>query len=399
MKLNNLIILMLSVSVCCFAGGQNELPSVDPANTGAELVNTYRLPGYQIFSVSPDGKHFAATTSDRKILVIADLATQEVVLQTGDEIDNFALDYFEWSPDGSKAVYTENLLQHQKDSDLWIMDLEEKQIRHLFADDIADVFSGRMGGEGYAEYQPSWSPDGSAIFLSRLSYSDGNCRRGTVSDLSEGSFSPIPELTSDIVYSSWSGAFWRDDYIYYTEDNPGRGSDPSDGIYRIPALGGRPELVKGGDPQLGELMVCDVDLTERRAVAVHTRFMVMGAPPSEEDSYWRLIDLKTSECITLPKAEEGIQHSVFGAIFSPSGNSILTVSRDTGKRQTSLELRDAEDGIPFTIFSCGENTDNGFLIGTNFLRYKPPVFWTDDNRLFVVADIGLTLLELKLTAK
>lgn len=394
LKICSLCLLLLLFS--CAAINRGIPGSVKAKDMQAELVQVYQMEGQRFFSVSPNGKYAAADFNDgfRGIRII-DLETMTVLLETNKEMGAFSFDSFNWSPDSTKAVITEDILRLYIDSDLWIFDIPDNNILHLFPDDVQNImYSEDENASG--EYQPAWSTDSKSIVFTRTSYGNKNTILGIAENYKESKFKTLNILSFDTSYISWTGLFPRKEHIYFTIDNIKRGA-AKDGIYRIKTNGSEKERIAGSDPELFDLFLMDVSKDEQYALAVYLASNgIFGGKVYE--SRYRLINLEdfSSEILSIDEKMEKPFKTRF-AVFSPQGDKIVSIQTDQSTFLSSLIIQDAGDQQRYELFS--ENSEYKYLFGNGMLQFRPPIFWSNDNFLFVTTGMGNELLKFKLSKK
>jgi hypothetical protein len=398
--IKNYFFTVFLFTVFCLNTYSNPLQNVKAENIEAVFVEEMEFEDSRVFSVSPDGKYFAVARQDsRNIIQIIEQDTMRTVLETPADINSFDYDFFRWSPDSKKAVVTEDFLRRMLDSDLWVLDLNNSEIYHLFPDDIRDTFFVDPSVEAYAEYLPVWSPDSKSLLLSRCEYNVKDNIMGIIPDYSKSAFKEIEELHHDVPYLSWTGAFWREEYIYYTWDASSSNYD-TDGIYRIKPDGGSPEKIAGYDEDFRELILMDVSKDENYALAQYYVYQYMNEGWMYRKSFYRLINL--SDFSVQVFKEVGDNEEPFftkQAMFSPSGSKVLSVNMIKGRFDPvySLMLRDTGGNEDYEIIPGNE--ENPLLPGTAMLRFSFPIFWTSDDYIYLIVSDGSRLLKYRLSSR
>ncbi len=77
------------------------------------------------------------------------------------------MDRAEWSPDGTKVVFTNDFWTAFDEPDIWVFDVMSGRLRNL-TDDSRDEFGlGEPDPDAHLDLLPSWSPDGRTIRFAR----------------------------------------------------------------------------------------------------------------------------------------------------------------------------------------------------------------------------------------
>lgn len=174
---------------------------------------------------SPDGRRFAfpGLSAGRPVLTIVDVDTgdkvQEIKLNTLAEVLNPA-----WSPDGRQIAFSALIGGF---NDLFVYDLEQKQLRRLTTDH-------------FAELDPSWSPDGRSLVFSSdrfgasaAAIDPSNLRLASI-DLGSGAIREVGGFDdAKNIDPQWSG---DGSTLYFLSDHGGVTN-----VYRMDANGGTPQ--------------------------------------------------------------------------------------------------------------------------------------------------------------
>lgn len=142
---------------------------------------------------SPDGRQFAALLQRKGLggepeqLVVVDLASTKIERVTGSR-DVAQIDALSWSPDGQMIVFS--AYRHDEHGDLYLVDLETKQVRTLLAT--------RAG-----ERSPAWSPDGTRIAFVHSPPGQPEATSIWMVDLEKGAYGPLTWGRTDAA-PAWS---------------------------------------------------------------------------------------------------------------------------------------------------------------------------------------------------
>jgi Tol biopolymer transport system component len=130
----------------------------DLAVTGAEPVDvdgTSRL--------SPDGSRLLHLNRDMCVTGLDGTAKKCVDQEKVDADPRLA----QWSPDGTKLVFTDNFFRDFREPDVWVFDVTSGDLRNLTDDGVDDYDIGSPDPDTRVDILPSWSPDGDTIWFAR----------------------------------------------------------------------------------------------------------------------------------------------------------------------------------------------------------------------------------------
>lgn len=392
-------VLFLSIITSCTSTGT--LGSRKAEKISAELIQVHKAGDSRYFSISPDGMYAAVNTGEG--ISIISLSDNSVLMSTEAVMRSIDFDSFSWAPDSSKAVFTENYFFYFHESDLWVMNLETGTTKHLADDGIDNIFDISSDQTTYIEMQPVWSPDSKSILTTRVAADTLVNYFGIIKDLDIGTINEEFFFCDDSPFASTSGAFWRKDYIYFTQEF-NKSDNSKEGIYRIKKDGTGKERLIAYYEEGDEIILLEMSNDEKYGLAVYLKHqkLITGAPTYE--SYYRLIDMNELLDNPLKKAKDnGMPFSLHAAVFSPSGNKIAYIY-DPAKPGTNNTLPGtAEKSSVIVIRDADSKTENIVYTGSgeysfinSTLRVKQNLFWTENDKLFIIADKGKTLLEFKL---
>lgn len=160
------IVLALAVG-CTQRTGQPADPGPPPVDAAAlELGEPEVLDGVHLARLSPDGSRLLRL--DRGLCVTGlDGDDGTCVEDTGAEVSPDTRTA-QWSPDGTKVVFTDDFFRYFAEPDLWVFDVTSGEVDNLTDDgvDDFDLSDGAVPGSHF-DVRPSWSPDGSEIWFAR----------------------------------------------------------------------------------------------------------------------------------------------------------------------------------------------------------------------------------------
>jgi WD40-like Beta Propeller Repeat len=121
----------------------------------------------EVTSLSPDGTHLARVSSTQLCVSLVNRTDSTCVLFSKNQInaDNGS---FQWSPDGSKIIFSEDFLKLLVDSDVWLFDLATKQLRNLTPEPKGREPNCSLLGDKnpcHVDLLPQFSSDGQHIFF------------------------------------------------------------------------------------------------------------------------------------------------------------------------------------------------------------------------------------------
>jgi len=399
MKTRLIAIAALCIALCATLNSEqaaDSLTAASAANVRVELVAVHSEDG-QYISVSPDGRKIAVSYG--RLISILDSSTMEAIADTADQDAAFDPNSFCWSPDSKRAALVEDFIRQMRDSDLWIMEIEEGRMSRLFADEIKDILRAEKGN---AVIAPIWSADGEYLFAALFDYSK---RSGAIARVDSRD-----ERTAEIVYADrpgsgaaiWTGLHFAGDCLFFSRDAPKR-NDAGDGIYRTRFPSGESGLILRPDEVRGEPILIDIGADGKYALASYLAYSgvissdFLNPASGEYESGIFLIDL--SDFSTRPLAKWKNPESrlrVNYAAFSRDGSKVVYVvsEKNAGHR---LMIQDSGGGEEHVLFPS--EIPSGYVFGTMSLRTKPPIFWTADDRLFVIGGNGRELFEFRIALK
>ncbi len=170
-------------------------------------------------------------------IFVADVATKQVKQLTDGTYYEHSI---EWSPKGDEILFVSN---HEDDPDL-------RFNYDVFAVRLADKSIRRVTNTENVEYKPTWSPDGRTIAYlgtKRGLTSSETTMEDTHVWLMDADGGNRRELGASIDNRQGAPEWSKDGrFVYYTLQEHG-----STHLYRMPAAGGPPELIIGGQGRLG----------------------------------------------------------------------------------------------------------------------------------------------------
>ncbi len=288
------------------------------------------------WDVSPDGERIAMTArytnrrndADKNEIYLADVATGELRQLT----DNGAPEGgVSWSPDGSGFLFTaaDDQAWMNRNTKLWWMDAESGEHRLL------------SGGFEGSPSNPTWSPDGSAIWFNGQVGTNTNLY---ALDLGSGRIEQVTDREGTLSVASWSKD--RSAYAYTLSD------------YRTPSdiwvgyTDGRPaKQLTDANPQVKDFLLAEMEVVDWESVGDFTIEGLLHTPPGRD----------AGESVPLMLNIHGGPAGVFANSWSPryhiyAGLGYASLSPNVrGSRSYSDRLREGNtvqegDGIGFGDF-------------------------------------------------
>ena len=157
------IVLALAVG-CTQRTGQTADPGPAPVDAAAlELGEPEVLDGVNMARLSPDGSRLLRL--DRGLCVTGLDGDDSTCVADELHPDTHTA---QWSPDGTKVVFTDDFFRLLDEPDVWVFDVASGEVENLTDDGVADFdLGGAADPDARFDVRPSWSPDGSEIWFAR----------------------------------------------------------------------------------------------------------------------------------------------------------------------------------------------------------------------------------------
>jgi dipeptidyl aminopeptidase/acylaminoacyl peptidase len=156
-------IVLVVAAGCTQRSGPTAEPGPAPVDASAlELGEPEVLDGVAVARLSPDGSRLLRL--DRG-LCVTDLDGDDDTCVAEVNPDTRTA---QWSPDGTKVVFTDDFFRLFDEPDVWVLDVASGEVDNLTDDGIDDFDFGDAAAPGSRfDVLPSWSPDGGEIWFAR----------------------------------------------------------------------------------------------------------------------------------------------------------------------------------------------------------------------------------------
>lgn len=157
--------------------------------------------------LSPDGRHLAQTGND---LCVTDRGGGAEKCVEKVKLDGRLA---QWSPDGTKLVFTDDFFRFFREPDVWVYDVTTGDLRDLTDDATEKLDLTNPDPNADVDILPAWSPDGSTVWFAR---GDLDAERVDLMSVPAGGGDATKLGTVDCAVTTLSAMAWTADHVAWT---------------------------------------------------------------------------------------------------------------------------------------------------------------------------------------
>lgn len=363
------------------------LPSAD--FSAAELLlseqETLDAEDGEVLLLSPDGLSLLVAGDDGMLCVTAiDAQSKPACQDTRDKLRSLSYDFFAWSPDGRYLALHEEALRFFHDSDIWIWDLQENELRNLTDDNYSgNIITENREQLAQVDVAPAWAPDSQTLVFARSLRDEEGWLGTQLYTISVESVEPVllADIADETPFVISSPLYWPADgsSLYYSVAYPR--NTGSDGLWRLDlTTGDRTHLLPYEEERRWPVFA-GVGSQTPVALVYYPAWAAQIAPPVGPSTYALLnLDSGTISDLVPEQQEDALTNHPHGATLSPDGSKVLYAYRDADGTFRAV-IRDVTGETQKTLLEAGE------IIGANRLR-MPGAVWSTNDRIFLGARPG-----------
>jgi dipeptidyl aminopeptidase/acylaminoacyl peptidase len=283
-----------------------------------------------------------------------------------------------WSSDSQRVAFSEDGPLLFNDSDIWVLELGNRQLTNLTDDGVAGSPPGLFEGTWKTPFDlvPAWSPDGQHIVFSRI-LNDSTALYTVPTH--GGEAVKLTDLPGAAKFAVTYPIFWSQDgrQIIFSLTNPAL-HDPVNGVYVVDSDGRNLHRVLSTADANQMAIVTGLSASGTLALIWNS---TAGIQPGS--AAFDLLDLTTGKATPLarPRPGPGVPQDLGNATFSPDGSHLLMAfGGSDAKGELMIRRLDSE-----IEYSLGTGMD---VVRLDINDYYP-LQWSQSNRIFASKARGL----------
>jgi Tol biopolymer transport system component len=306
------------------------------------------IPNGVPLALSPDGHWLAVSRPGADGLEIcafdaATLAEQRCAALETKRIVTWAV---AWSPDSTRLAFTEDAVETQRESDVWVFEAESGALVDLTDDGVGGRLRDDEAIQAHppVDLYPAWSPDGSELVFVRVEgLLAANAMTGIYRVPTDGGEPTAVATVKEEGFAVLGGPRWMPDgqTILYTLHESA--DDPVGGLWSVDVAGGAPRPI--GDWNQPDLLAPILVAVSARGEAL----VSLSNSPSQyqlPDFTYAVVDVDTGAIQPLMLGEVGADdYLVISAAFSPDGRQLLVQYGIS----LALAVRDGAAGAEYLV--------------------------------------------------
>lgn len=208
-------LLLLAAAGLLLAGCSDDGTGTSPGLAGGLGPDVAALKVTGAEPVDADGAVRLSPDGTRLLHLIGDVCVTGLDGTAKKCVDEDKVDtdprYAQWSPDGTKLVFTDDFFRNLREPDVWVFDVTSGELRNLTDDGVDKYDIGGPDPDTRVDILPSWSPDGDMIWFAR-GVEDKTELMSVPAD--GGDAEPLAEI--DCVVTTMVALAWSADHVAWT---------------------------------------------------------------------------------------------------------------------------------------------------------------------------------------